>query len=97
MDQIEFYVVHGRCDALTIRNLLQPKYPNRVFLTQNLKNAIQRIKWKRGISLNNAASLLLKLLDLQTNDPAWFVKPLLDDTSNQLVGIFWMSPEQHKR
>ncbi len=44
MEQIELYVVHGRCDAGTIRNLLQPKYPDRVFLTQDLGNAIQRIK-----------------------------------------------------
>jgi hypothetical protein len=27
-------------------------------------------------------------LELQANDPAWFVKPLIDDTSNQLIGIF---------
>src|SRR6266496_1049780 len=57
MEQIEFYVVHDRCDAGTIRNLLQ----------------------------------------LQANDPAWFVKPLIDDTSNRLIGIFWMSPEQRER
>ena len=44
MEQIEYYVVHGRCDAGTIRNLLQLKYPDRVFLTQDLKNAIQKIK-----------------------------------------------------
>jgi hypothetical protein len=97
MEQIEYYVIHGRCDASTIRNLLQPKYPDRIFLTQDLGNAIQRIKRERGISLGDAASLLLKLLDLQSNDPAWFVKPLLDNTSNRLIGIFWMSPEQRER
>ncbi|CAB5195622.1 unnamed protein product [Rhizophagus irregularis] len=80
MDQIEFYVIHGRCDALMVRNLLQSKYPDCVFLTQDLGNAIQKIKQKNGISLGGAASLLLKLLDLQANNPAWFVKPLLDDT-----------------
>ena len=40
MEQIEYYVVHGRCDASMIRNLLQPKYPNRIFLTKDLGNAI---------------------------------------------------------
>ena len=39
--------------------------------------------------------MLTKLLALQANDPAWFVKPLLDD--NRLVGIFWMSPKQRER
>ncbi|GBC51893.2 protein FAR1-RELATED SEQUENCE 5-like [Rhizophagus irregularis DAOM 181602=DAOM 197198] len=98
MEQIEFYVVHGRCDAGTIRNLLQPKYPDRVFLTQDLGNAIQKIKQEKGLNnLGDAASLLMRLLELQADDPAWFVKPLIDDTSNRLIGIFWMSPEQRER
>ena len=97
MEQIEFYVIHGRCDAGTIRNLLQPKYSDCVFLTQDLGNAIQKIKREKGLNLGDAASLLMKLLELQANNPAWFVKPLIDDTSNRLVGIFWMSPEQRER
>ncbi|CAG8622520.1 16681_t:CDS:2 [Funneliformis caledonium] len=72
MEQIEYYVIHGRCNALIIKNLLQLK----------------------GISLGDAASLLLKLLDLQSNDLTWFVKPLLDEISNCLIGVFWISPEQ---
>ncbi|CAG8602460.1 5264_t:CDS:2 [Funneliformis caledonium] len=36
MEEIEFYIVNGRCDASTIWNLLQPKYPEQVFLTQDL-------------------------------------------------------------
>jgi hypothetical protein len=94
MKLIEFYVVYGRCDATTIRNLLQPKYSDRVFLTQDLGNAIQRVKQENRLSLGDAASLLTKLLEFQANDPSWFVKPLLDD--NRLVGIFWMSPEQRE-
>jgi hypothetical protein len=94
MKLIEFYVVYGRCDATTIRNLLQPKYSDRVFLTQDLGNAIQRVKRENGLSLGDAASLLTKLLEFQANDPSWFVKPLLDD--NRLVGIFWMLPEQRE-
>ncbi|CAB5205097.1 unnamed protein product [Rhizophagus irregularis] len=98
MEQIEFYVVHGQCDAGTIRNLLQPKYPDRVFLTQDLGNAIQKIKQEKGLNnLGDAASLLMRLLELQVDDPAWFVKPLIDDTNNRLIGIFWMSPEQRER
>ncbi|CAG8847740.1 34286_t:CDS:2, partial [Gigaspora margarita] len=70
MDQIEFYVVYGRCDAATIRNLLQPKYPDRVFLTQDLGNAIQKVKREKGLNLGDAASLLMKLFELQAHDPA---------------------------
>jgi hypothetical protein len=47
--------------------------------------------------LEDTASLLMKLLQLQVDDPAWFVKPLIDDTSNHLIGIFWMLPEQRER
>ena len=39
----------------------------------------------------------MKLLAYQKNNPEWFVKPLIDDTSNRLIGIFWMSPEQRQR
>ncbi len=40
MEEIKFYIVNSRYDASTIWNLLQPKYPERVFLTQDLGNAI---------------------------------------------------------
>ncbi|CAG8707283.1 9733_t:CDS:2 [Funneliformis caledonium] len=53
MEQIEFYVVYDRCDAGTIRNLLQPKYPDCP-------------------------------LELQANNLAWFIKPLIDDTNNHV-------------
>ncbi|RHZ82368.1 hypothetical protein Glove_109g371 [Diversispora epigaea] len=97
MEQIEFYVVHGHCDATMIRNLLQPKYPDRIFLSSDLSNAIQKIKRENRLNLGDAVSLLMKLLEYQKNNPEWFVKPLIDDTSNRLIGIFWMSPEQRQR
>ena len=65
MDQIEFYVVYRRCDAGTIRNFLQPKYSDRMFLTQDLGNAIQKIKREKELNLEDAAALLNKLLELQ--------------------------------
>ncbi|CAG8801253.1 30923_t:CDS:2 [Gigaspora margarita] len=97
MEQIEYYIIHSRCDATMIRHLLQPKYPEHVFLIQDLGNAIQKIKREKGIKLSDAASLLTKLLELQSSNPAWFVKPLIDDMSNRLIGIFWMLPEQRER
>ncbi|CAB4433907.1 unnamed protein product [Rhizophagus irregularis] len=38
--KIEHAVVYGRCDAYTIRNLLQPLFPDQLFFTQDLSNAI---------------------------------------------------------
>jgi len=64
MEEIEFYLINGRCDASTIRNLLQPKYPKWVFLTQDLGNAIQKIKWDHHLQLGDASSLLTKLFQL---------------------------------
>ena len=96
MEEIEFYVVNGRCDASTIRNLLQPKYPERVFLTQDLGNAIQKIKRNHNLQSGDASSLLAKLLQLQSENSSWFVKPWIDDTSNRLIGLFWMSPQQRE-
>ncbi|CAG8645586.1 6422_t:CDS:2, partial [Racocetra fulgida] len=72
IDEIEFYVVHSRCNASTIKNLLQPKYPDCVFMTQDLGNAIQKIKWEKGLDQSDAAALLSKLFELQAHDPAWF-------------------------
>jgi hypothetical protein len=97
MEEIEFYVVNGHCDASTIRNLLQPKYPERVFLTQDIGNAIQKVKQQHNIQAGDASSLLVKLLQLQCEDSFWFVKPWVDDTSHRLIGIFWISPQQRER
>src|SRR2546423_12267522 len=83
MEQIEFYVIYGHCDATMIKNLLQSKYSDRIFLTQDLRNAIQKIKQENGLNLGDATSLLMKLLDLQVNDPVWVVKLLIDDISNR--------------
>ena len=44
MNEIEHAVVYGHCDAFIIKNLLQPLFPNQLFLTQDLSNAIQKIK-----------------------------------------------------
>ncbi|RHZ78169.1 hypothetical protein Glove_167g114 [Diversispora epigaea] len=83
MEQIEFYVVHGHCDATMTRNLLQPKYPDRIFLCSDLTNAIQKIKWEKGLNQGDAAILLTKLLEYQKKDSEWFVKPLIDDTKQR--------------
>ncbi|CAG8458903.1 16845_t:CDS:2 [Cetraspora pellucida] len=85
MEQIKYYVIHGRCDATMIRNLFQPKYLDYIFLTQDLRNIIQKIKREHRINLGDMASLLTKLLEFQANDSQWFVKSLIDDTSSRLI------------
>ena len=49
MDEIEHAVVYEHYDAFTIRNLLQPLFPNQLFLTQDLSNAIQKIKCEKKL------------------------------------------------
>ncbi|CAB4399224.1 unnamed protein product [Rhizophagus irregularis] len=46
MKEIEHAIVYSRYNAYTIRNLLQPLFPDQLFLTQDLSNAIQKIKQK---------------------------------------------------
>ncbi len=62
MEEIKFYVVNSRCDTSIIWNLLQLKYPERVFLTQDLSNVIQKIKRNHNLQSGDASSLLAKLL-----------------------------------
>jgi len=56
-------VVYGHCDAHTIRNLLQPLFPNQLFLTQDLSNAIQKIKREKKVNGSDASHLLKFLLN----------------------------------
>ena len=92
--EIERAVVYGRCDAYTIRNLLQPLFPDQLFLTQDLSNAIQKIKCKNRIVGSDASHLLKFLLNQQKEEPMMFVQPLINKDSNRLCGIFWMTANQ---
>ncbi|GES96856.1 protein FAR1-related sequence 5-like [Rhizophagus clarus] len=94
LNEIERAVVYGRCDAYTIRNLLQPLYPNQLFLTQDLSNAIQKIKREKQITGSDASQLLKFLLEQQKEEPMMFVQPLINVDSNRLCGIFWMTANQ---
>ena len=94
MAEIEHVVVYGRCDAHTIRNLLQPLFPNQLFLTQDLSNAIQKIKCEKKIAGTDASCLLKFLLEQQKEEPTMFVQPLINVNSNRLCGVFWMTANQ---
>ncbi|GES84294.1 protein FAR-RED IMPAIRED RESPONSE 1-like [Rhizophagus clarus] len=69
LNEIECAVVYGCCNAFTIRNLLQPLYPNQLFLTQDLSNAIQKIKREKQITGSDASQLLKFLLEQQKEEP----------------------------
>ncbi|CAB5380290.1 unnamed protein product [Rhizophagus irregularis] len=84
MSQIEHAVVHGHCDAHTIRNLLQPLFPNQLFLTQDLSNAIQKIKREKKVAGSDASQLLKFLLKQQKDEPTMVVQPLINVDSNRL-------------
>ncbi|GES93824.1 protein FAR1-related sequence 5-like [Rhizophagus clarus] len=94
LNEIERAVVYRRCDAYTIRNLLQPLYPNQLFLTQDLSNAIQKIKHEKQITGSDTSQLLKFLLEQQKEEPMMFVQPLINVDSNRLCGIFWMTANQ---
>ncbi|CAG8687210.1 6110_t:CDS:2 [Funneliformis caledonium] len=96
MKQIEFYVMHSQCDAGTIRNLFQLKYPDHVFLIQDLGNAIQRIKQEKGLNLGEIASLLIKLLELQANDPAYLFILIDNYNKSRLVAQAFMQNERQE-
>ncbi|CAB4397373.1 unnamed protein product [Rhizophagus irregularis] len=68
MKEIEHAVVYGRCGVYIIRNLLQPLFPDQLFLTQNLSNAIQKIKQKHQMVGSDASCLLKFLLKKQKED-----------------------------
>ncbi|GES92552.1 hypothetical protein RCL_jg28881.t1 [Rhizophagus clarus] len=92
--KFEHAVVYDRCNAYTIQNLLQLLFPHQLFLTQDLSNAIQKIKCKHQIVGSDASSLLKFLLKKQKEDLTMFVQPLIDANSDQLCGIFWITSNQ---
>jgi hypothetical protein len=94
MSEIEHAVVYGQCDAHTIRKLLQPLFPDQLFLTQDLSNAIQKIKREKKINGTDASQLLKFLLNQQKEEPTMFVQPLINVDSNRLCGVFWMIANQ---
>ncbi|CAG8636068.1 16722_t:CDS:2, partial [Racocetra persica] len=94
MAEIEHAVVYGQCDAYMIRNLFQPKFPDQLFLTQDLSNAIQKIKRDKKVKGSDASYLLKFLLNQQKEEPTIFVQPLINIDSNRLCSIFWMTANQ---
>ncbi|CAG8791125.1 9558_t:CDS:10, partial [Cetraspora pellucida] len=87
MAEIEHAVVYGQCDAHMIRNLLQPKFPDQLFLTQDLSNAIQKIKRDKKVNGSDASYLLKFLLNQQKEEPTMFVQPLIN--VDKFINEFW--------
>jgi hypothetical protein len=94
MSEIEHAVVYGQCNAYTIRKLLQLLFPDQLFLTQDLSNAIQKIKREKKINGTDTSQLLKFLLNQQKEEPTMFIQPLINVDSNWLCGVFWMTANQ---
>ncbi|CAG8638366.1 1763_t:CDS:10, partial [Racocetra persica] len=94
MLEIKRAVIYGHCDVYTIRNLLQPLFPDQLFLTQDLLNTIQKIKHKKNIAGSDASQLLKYLLENPKKEPMIFIQPLINMDSDRLYGIFWMTENQ---
>ncbi|CAG8765971.1 6310_t:CDS:2, partial [Gigaspora rosea] len=87
MAEIEHAVVYGHCDAHTIRNLLQPKFPNQLFLTQDLSNAIQKIKRDKRVAGSDASHLLKFLINQQKEEP--MISKLGHVKFKEFINEFW--------
>ena len=74
--------------------MLQLLFPDQIFLTQDLSNAIQKIKREKQIAGSDASQLLKFLLNQQKEEPMMFVQPLINVDSNRLCGIFWLTANQ---
>ena len=74
--------------------MLQSLFSNQLFLTQDLTNAIQKIKREKKIVGSDASHLLKFLLKQQKEEPMMVVQPLINVNSNRLSSIFWMMANQ---
>ncbi|CAG8809736.1 11602_t:CDS:2, partial [Racocetra persica] len=72
------------CNIHTIRNLLQPLFPDQLFFTQDLSNAIQKIKHKYKITGSDASQLLKYLFEKQKKESMMFIQPLINKDSDRL-------------
>ncbi|CAG8530145.1 11591_t:CDS:2 [Racocetra fulgida] len=109
MAEIEHAVVYSHCDAHMIRNLLQPKFPDQLFLTQDLSNAIQKIKRDKKAFLNDETQesyewVLQQTLDATSSEPNVFITDMDSamnaafSSSSSMIDVieaidFWMQKE----
>ncbi|PKK56955.1 hypothetical protein RhiirC2_721535 [Rhizophagus irregularis] len=81
--------------VLPIESVIGSELENfNIFFTQDLSNAIQKIKREKQISSSDASVLLKFLLKQQKEEPIMFVQPLINVDSDRLCGIFWMTANQ---
>ncbi|RHZ80734.1 hypothetical protein Glove_132g284 [Diversispora epigaea] len=59
--------------------------PDQLFLTQDLSNAIQKIKHEKQIAGSDASYLLKLLLEQQKEEPMAFVQPLINNKSIKII------------
>jgi len=92
---IEFWTTKGNLNMRTQRQLLEAKYENVFFLSQDLSNAIQKVKTEQKVD-HEAATLVNHLIERKAKDIRWTINWCVDPATNTLVSIFWMTPEQYE-
>ncbi|CAB4484277.1 unnamed protein product [Rhizophagus irregularis] len=96
LERIEFYVNKGNMGSKQIYPLLVASFPDQYIYKRDLYNAIQKFKSPLTNRHGDAQNMINKLFELKDQEPGWIIYTRLDSFDNRLVGLFWMSPNQHQ-
>ncbi|EXX66232.1 hypothetical protein RirG_125810 [Rhizophagus irregularis DAOM 197198w] len=96
LERIEFYVNKGNMGSKQIYPLLVASFPDQYIYKRDLYNAIQKFKSPLTNRHGDAQNMINKLFELKDQEPGWIIYTRLDPFDNRLVGLFWMSPNQHQ-
>ena len=96
LERIDFYVTKGNMGSKQIYPLLVASFPDQYIHRRDLYNAIQRFRSPLTNRHGDAQNMINKLFELKDQDPGWIIYTRLDPFDNRLVGLFWMTPNQHQ-
>ncbi|CAB4493479.1 unnamed protein product [Rhizophagus irregularis] len=96
LEKIEFYVNKGNMESKQIYPLLVASFPDQYIYKRDLYNAIQKFKSPLTNRHGDTQNMINKLFELKDQEPGWIIYTRLDPFDNRLVGLFWMSPNQHQ-
>lgn len=96
LERIEFYITKGNMGSKQIYLLLVVSFPDQYIHKRDLYNAIQKFKSPLTNRHGDAQNTINKLFELKDHEPGWIIYTRLDPFDNRLMGLFWMSPNQHQ-
>jgi len=93
LDKIEHYTTNGHLGAGQQYDLIIKEFPEHLIKKKNLYNAIQKFRGTRVHDESDAAIMLSYLMKLHEEDPEYIIIPRLEESSNELTGLFWMTSQ----